>query len=131
MSKKKQLTGKKTKLAKLPLTQALSQQMTEENSWDPASTPVDTAAAPVETTINQMPLSWERVEEGAAGLLAATYILLIQEFQNLQSEFPDVAGEAGAELLSQPANVPPIPQLKQTLSQIRDDLSELSRLLAD
>ncbi|MBM4273371.1 MAG: hypothetical protein FJ128_12815 [Deltaproteobacteria bacterium] len=128
MSKKKQLTGKKTKLAKLPLTKALTQQMAEEGSWEPAS---EAEAPAVENSTRQLPLSWERVEEGAAGLLAATYLLLIQELQALRSDFPwatdPVAPFTPAPL---PAELPSARRLKRALSQVRDDLTELSRLLA-
>jgi hypothetical protein len=126
MSKKKQLTGKKTKLANLPLTQALSQQMSDDEVWEPAP-----AAAAEEPSAQQLPLSWERVEEGAAGLLAATYLLIIQELQNLKEAIPGAASGDRPEVpMALPTELPPARQLKQALCQIRDDLADLSRLLA-
>lgn len=123
MSKKKQLTGKKTKLAKLPLTKALSQEMEEER-------PVSTAVAAPEPEAQQLPLSWERLEEGAAGLLNAAYTLVVQDLLSIKADFP----WAGEEPLSPeqilPTTTPPTPQVKQALRQARDELTDLHRLLS-
>ena len=123
MSKKKQLTGKKTKLAKLPLTKALSQEMEEKR-------PVDTAVAAPEPEAQQLPLSWERLEEGAAGLLNAAYTLVVQDLLSIKADFP----WAGEEPLSPeqilPTTMPPTPQVKQALRQARDELTDLHRLLS-
>jgi hypothetical protein len=126
MSKKKQLTGKKTKLAKLPLTKVLSQKMDETDNWEPAPAPVDNAA-----TNKQLPLSWERLEEGAAGLLAAAYLLILQDLVTLQAEYAAGPGES-SELPEDaiPVNLPPMPQIKQALRQARVELSDLFSALS-
>jgi hypothetical protein len=123
MSKKKQLTGKKTKLAKLPLTKALSQQLEEPR-------PFATTVATPEPEAQQLPLSWERLEEGAAGLLTAAYALVVQDLLSIQAEFP----WAGEEPLSTeeilPTVTPPAHRVKQALRQAREELSDLHRLLS-
>jgi hypothetical protein len=122
MSKKKQLTGKKTKLAKLPLTRVLSEKMDEAESWKPTS-------ARVEAADKQLPLSWERLEEGAAGLLAAAYLLILQDLVSLQAEFTVAPGES-PEPHAIPVNLPPMPQIKQALRQARVELSDLFNFLS-
>ncbi len=123
MSKKKQLTGKKTKLAKLPLTKALSKEMEEER-------PVSTAVTAPEPEAQQLPLSWERLEEGAAGLLNAAYTLVVQDLLSIKADFP----WAGEEPLSPeqilPTVTPPTHRVKQALRQARDELTDLHRLLS-
>jgi len=123
MSKKKQLTGKKTKLAKLPLTKALSKEMEEER-------PVSTAVTAPEPEAQQLPLSWERLEEGAAGLLNAAYTLVVQDLLSIKADFP----WAGEEPLSPeqilPTVTPPTRRVKQALRQARDELTDLHRLLS-
>ncbi|MFW6122955.1 MAG: hypothetical protein ACOC6L_01810 [Thermodesulfobacteriota bacterium] len=122
MSKKKQFSGKKTKLAKLPLTEALSRQMQEPVVEPPAAAP---------EVINQQPsFSWESLEEGAAGLLTAAYCLVVQDLLNLQNEVPWAGGEglAAPDLL--PKSTLPALQVKQALRQAKEDLSDLYRLLS-
>ena len=123
MSKKKQLTGKKTKLAKLPLTKALSKEMEEER-------PFSTAVTAPEPEAQQLPLSWERLEEGAAGLLNAAYTLVVQDLLSIKADFP----WAGEEPLSPeqilPTVTPPTHRVKQALRQARDELTDLHRLLS-
>jgi len=118
MSKKKQLTGKTTKLAKLPLTKVLVQQMDETEEWQPAPVRVAEAAPN-----RQLPLSWEHLEEGAAGLLAAAYLLILQDLASLQAEFAP-PGEA-PEPPAIPVNLPSVPQIKRALRQVRLELSDL------
>lgn len=123
MSKKKQLTGKKTKLAKLPLTAVLSQQLGE-----PANFPSPDAASDPRT--QQLNLSWERLEEGAAGLLTAAYVLVVQDLLSLKAEVP----WAGEESLSPEEIIPttllPAHRVKQALRQAKEDLSDLFRFLS-
>ncbi len=124
MSKKKQLTGKKTKLAKLPLTRVLSQRMDEAKNWEPAPSLVADEAQD-----KQMTLSWERLEEGAAGLLTAAYLLILQDLVSLQAELT-VAPDESPQAHAIPVNLPPMPQIKHALRQARLDLSDLYRSLA-
>lgn len=123
MSKKKQFSGKKTKLAKLPLTEALSRQMHEP--------PADNSAAAAPEVINQQQtFSWESLEEGAAGLLTAAYCLVVQDLLSLKDEVP-WAGEEGlaADDILPKASLP-APQVKQALRQAKEDLSDLYRMLS-
>lgn len=124
MSKKKQLAGKKTKLASLPLTAALSRQI--EGSEDGGQPP--TAS---ETGLPQLPLSWESLEEGAAGLLNAAYVLVVRELLRLAAEFPWTASESPAwgELSSKTAL--PAQEVKQALRLAKEELSDIYRLLSE
>lgn len=124
MSKKKQLAGKKTKLANLPLTAALSRQI--EGSGDGGRPP-----AASETGLPQLPLSWESLEEGAAGLLNAAYVLVVRDLLRLTAEFPWTASEGLVlkELSSQTAL--PAQEVKQALRQAKEELSDLYRLLSE
>jgi hypothetical protein len=123
MSKKKQLTGKKTKLAKLPLTKVLSQRMDEAEIWEPAPTPV-------EAPHKQLPLSWERLEEGAAGLLAAAYLLILQDLGSLQADTAAPGEPPEPPENAIPASLPPMPLIKQILRETRLELSDLRHFLS-
>ena len=123
MSKKKQFSGKKTKLAKLPLTEALSRQLEE---------PADEASAVVPEPGNHQPtFSWESLEEGAAGLLTAAYVLLVQDLLSLKKEVPWASEEIFSSEDILPKTTLPAPRVKQALRQAKEDLSDLHRLLSD
>lgn len=123
MSKKKQLSGKKTKLAKLPLTEALSRQMDE-----PATSP---AVVVPQAESAQPAFSWESLEEGAAGLLTAAYVLVVQDLINLKGEVPWTSEEVLSPKAMQPATPLPAQQVKQALRQAKEELSDLYRLLSN
>lgn len=122
MSKKKQLSGKKTKLAKLPLTEVLSRQLTEPENDVPAEVPQPESL--------QAAFSWERLEEGAAGLLTAAYVLIVQDLMSLRNEVPWASEEviAVGEIL--PGATLPALRVKEALRQAKEELSDLSRLLS-
>lgn len=123
MSKKKQFSGKKTKLAKLPLTEALSRQLEE---------PANEASAVVPEPANQQPtFSWESLEEGAAGLLTAAYVLLVQDLLSLKKEVSWASEEIFSSEDILPKTTLPAPRVKQALRQAKADLSDLHRLLSD
>lgn len=124
MSKKKQLTGKATKLAKLPLTRVLSKKMEDAGAeaWDPAPVPVSEGERPDP----QLPLSWDDLEQGAAGLLTAAYVLIRQEVAAL---YTLVHGQAEAADLES-AGTPSLPQIKQALRLAKMELQELSRIFS-
>lgn len=122
MSKKKQLTGKKTKLANLPLTKALSRKM--DGGEEAGSAPVMP-----EREDKKFPLSWESLERGAADLLTAAYLLILQDLVSLQAEFALGPGESPA-VHAIPVNLPPVSRLKQALRQARDELHDLVNLLS-
>jgi hypothetical protein len=124
MAKKKQLAGKKTKLAKLPLTQVLAQQVGEAAPWGPPP-------APPEPEPRQLPLTWEQAEEGAAGPLASAYLQVVQELAALLAELPRPPGKpAWTPEVPLPATIPPTLRLKQALRQARKDLGDLERFLS-
>jgi hypothetical protein len=110
MSKKKQLDGKKTKLAKLPLTEALSRQMEEPASSSPVVVPEMKNAQPT--------FSWESLEEGAAGLLAAAYALVVQDLLSLKKEVPWASEEVLPPVQIVPTTTLPAHQVKQALSDL-------------
>ncbi len=128
MAKKKQLAGKETKLAKLPLTRVLAGQAAEEATapWGPPALPPSP-----ETESRQLPLTWEQVGEGAAGPLAAAYLGVLEELAALQAEFPPTPG--GTALNSPPplpASLPSSHHLEQALRQAFKELQNLERLLS-
>ena len=123
MSKKKQLDGKKTKLAKLPLTEALSRQMEAKSALhSPAVVPELKSAQPT--------FSWESLEEGAAGLLAAAYALVVQDLLNLKNEVPWASEEVLSSVEIVPSTTLPAHQVKQALRQAKEELSDLYRMLS-
>ncbi len=122
MSKKKQLDGKKTKLAKLPLTEALSRQMEEPVNNSPVAVP--------ELKSTQPTFSWESLEEGAAGLLAAAYALVVQDLLSLKNEVPWASEEVLTSVEVVPTTTLPAHQVKQALRQAKEELSELYRILS-
>ncbi len=122
MSKKKQLDGKKTKLAKLPLTEALSRQMEEPAGNSPMVVPEMGSAQPT--------FSWESLEEGAAGLLAAAYALVVQDLLSLKKEVPWASEEVFSSVQIVPTTTLPAHQVKQALRQAKEELSELYRILS-
>jgi hypothetical protein len=124
MSKKKQLAGKKTKLAKLPLTRVLSRQLEEEPP--PGATPG--AAEPAE---RQLPLSWEQLEEGRASPLIAAYLQIVQDLHTLQATLPPSPGESpGSSEYPIPGDLPSGRRLQKALRQARSELKDLHRLLS-
>jgi hypothetical protein len=122
MSKKKQLSGKQTKLAKLPLTEALSRQMEEPAPIPPVAVPKLESAQPT--------FSWESLEQGAAGLLAAAYALVVQDLLSLKNEVPWTSAEVLSAEDIQPSTNLPAHQVKQALRQAKEELSDLHRMLS-
>jgi hypothetical protein len=127
MAKKKQLAGKKTKLAKLPLTQALANQTEEPAPWGPppVARPVVPSVAP-----RQLPFTWEEAQKGVAGPLAALYLHLVRELAALSSRLqPAVARAPDSHQNSLPPQVPPPPQILGALRLAREGLRDLRHLL--
>jgi hypothetical protein len=124
MAKKKQLAGKKTKLAKLPLTQALASQGEELSSRHlPWASPQEAAA--------RLPFSEEVAAEGAAGPLAEIYLHLVQELAALQSQLqPSADTPPQGRRKSGPSQAPPPHQMLAVLRQAREGLQDLHRLLS-
>lgn len=121
MSKKKQLTGKATKLAKLQLTRALSQKMeeSEPEPWQP-----EAPEAPIPTPSPQLTLSWEDLAQGAAGLLKAAYALVRGEMAELHALINGLPAPESWE----PSVTPDLPAIKEALRLTKQELQEVSRL---
>jgi hypothetical protein len=124
MAKKKQFAGKKTKLAKLPLPQALVGQ-TESGASCTPSPPASLAF------ITQLPLTWEEVGAGQGGPLAAAFLSLVEELDALKSELQSTLRPAALNpRLYLPDQVPPSAWLRQALHQARQSLLDLQRRLS-
>ena len=76
MAKKKQFAGKKTKLASLPLTQALTSQAEGGATSSPPRPPLSLLASE--------PLTWDEVSAGRGGPLAAAFLFLVQELADIR-----------------------------------------------
>ena len=127
MAKKTQLAGKKTKLAKLPLTKALANQTEEPAPWGPppVGLPVSPPVAP-----RQLPFTWEEAQEGIAGPLAELYLHLVRELAALRSRLHPAAARApGRHENSLPPQVPSSPQILGALRLARKGLRDLHQLL--
>ena len=123
MAKKKQLAGKKTKLAKLPLTQVLASQGGE---LTPRGLPLDTPQPPAPG----VPFSRKGAGEGAAGPLAEVYLHLVQDLAALQSQLQPPAATPTDWRQSLPSQAPAPHRLRPVLRQVREGLQDLHRLLS-
>ncbi len=124
MAKKKQFAGKETKLAKLPLTQALASQAEGVAPPRPSSSPLF-------SDIRHLPLTWDEVSAGAGDPLAAAYLFLVRELADLRAKLqssPEPGSVHPRTFL--PARVPRSPWITQVLKQARQSLRELRDLLA-
>ena len=123
MAKKKQFAGKKTKLARLPLTQALASQAEAGASPAPRPTPALSLFPPP-------PPTWDEVSAGRGGPLAATFLYLIRELADLKSELQPPFGTAGVNPRTYlPDRVPSEPRIMEALRQVRQSLRALQNLL--
>lgn len=120
MAKKKQLAGKKTKLAKLPLTRALTGREPDP-TWPPAGT---------------APPAPDFLEEGAAaadpGDLADIYLYLLQELTFLQTQLHPARNPLNP---TAEEHLPPPPPLDPLLMELalwraRKGLRDLQRFLS-
>jgi hypothetical protein len=123
MAKKKQFAGKKTKLARLPLTQALTSQAEGEATLSPPP--------PLSLSLfTQTPLTWDEVRAGRGGPLAAVFLFLVRELTDLRSAVqasPEAATAQHQNYL--PDRVPQPPGIKEALLQARQSLQDLQGLL--
>jgi len=78
----------------------------------------------------QPTFSWESLEEGAAGLLAAAYALVVQDLLSLKNEVPWASEEVLTSVEVVPTTTLPAHQVKQALRQAKEELSELYRILS-
>jgi hypothetical protein len=124
MAKKKQFAGKKTKLARLPLTQALTSQAEGEATLSP---PPPLALS----LFTRAPLSWDEVRAGQGGPLAEAFLFLVRELTDLQAAVQASPGTHTANhRVYLPDRVPPPPGIKAALRQARQSLQELQSLLS-
>jgi hypothetical protein len=124
MAKKKQFAGKKTKLAKLPLTQALTSKAEGGAILSPLPPPALDLFTPV-------PLTWDEVSAGSGGPLAAVFLFLVRELADLKSAMQPYPGSAAASHQNYlPDRVPRPPGIMQTLRQARQSLQDLRGLLS-
>jgi hypothetical protein len=123
MAKKKQFAGKKTKLAKLPLTQALTSQA-EGGAALPPPRPSLSLFAPE-------PLTWDEVNAGRGGPLAAAFLSLIRDLSDLKSAVQSSPVPTGDNYrIYLPDQVPTPPGIMQALRQARQSLQDLQTHLS-
>jgi hypothetical protein len=124
MAKKKQFAGKKTKLAGLPLTQALASQAAGGASLPPLPTPSLALFTPPV-------LAWDEVSAGRGGPLAAAFLSLVRDLADLKSELQSPLKTATDRHQTYlPDRVPPEPRIKHALLQARQTLQDLQSLLS-
>jgi hypothetical protein len=119
MAKKKQFAGKKTKLARLPLTQALTSQAAGEATLSPPP--------PLSLSLfAQAALTWDEVSAGRGGPLAAAFLFLVRELADLRLAVQSSPGPAEANhRIYLPDRVPPPAGIMQALRQARQSLQDL------
>jgi hypothetical protein len=127
MAKKKQLAGKKTKLAKLPLTQVLASQGEE---IAPRGMPLDTPHLPALGVPFSREGAGEGGGQGAAGPLAEVYLHLVKELAALKSQLQPAAATPAGWLQSLPSQAPAPHRIRLVLRQVREGLQDLHRLLS-
>ena len=124
MAKKKQFAGKKTKLARLPLTQALTSQADGEAALSPSS-------PPSLSLFTQLPLTWDDISAGRGEPLARVFLFLVRELADLNLALQPSPGSAAANhRIYLPGKVPQTPGIMQALRQARQSLRDLQSLLS-
>jgi hypothetical protein len=120
MAKKKQFAGKKTKLAKLPLTQALASQVEGGATSTPPLSP-----------IRRLPLTWDEVLVNSGEPLAAIFLFLVRELADLDSQLQSGSDPSVANSKSfLPQRVPGRTQLAHALCEARESLRDLKGVLS-
>ena len=123
MAKKKQFAGKETKLARLPLTQALTSQAEGGATWSPPR--------PSLSVLAPEPLTWDEVSAGRGGPLAAAFLFLIRELADLRLAVQSSPGlpEANHRIYL-PDRVPQPAGIIRALRQARESLQDLRTQLS-
>jgi len=123
MAKKKQFAGKKTKLARLPLTQALTSQAEGGATLSPSP--------PSLSLFTQAPRTWDEVSAGRGGPLAAAFLFLVRELVDLKLALQPSPGPAVANhRIYLPNRVPQPSGIVEALRQARQGLRDLQSLLS-
>src|SRR5665648_40066 len=118
MAKKKQFAGKETKLARLPLTQALTSQAEGGATLSPPRPTLSILAPEL--------LTWDEVSAGRGGPLAAAFLFLVRELADLRIAVQSSPGVPEANHRTYlPDRVPQPPGIMQALRQARQSLQEL------
>ena len=124
MAKKKQFAGKKTKLAKLPLTQALANRAEEGGL---ATAPLTPALSPS----LHLPLTWDEVGKGGGEPLGAAFLFLVRELADLTAQLQSNPSHS---LVNHrfflPQGVPGHLGLVHALREARESLQDLKGLLS-
>ncbi len=124
MAKKKQFAGKKTKLAKLPLTQALASQI---EGGGLAAAPLPPPVSP----FRHLPHTWDEVSAGRGEPLGATFLFLVRELADLTAQLQANANAARVNhRIFLPPQVPEPRRLVRALSEAREGLRDLKGLLS-
>ena len=123
MAKKKQFAGKKTKLARLPLTQALTSQAEGGATLSPPR--------PSLSLLAPEPRTWDEVSAGRGGPLAAAFLFLVRELADLKLALQSFPGpDAAGHRIYLPDRVPPPAGIMQALHQARQSLQDLQSRLS-
>jgi len=123
MAKKKQFAGKKTKLARLPLTQALTSQA--------AGGATLSSPRPSLSLLAPEPLTWDEVSAGRGGPLAAAFLFLVRELADLKLALQSFPGpDAADHRIYLPDRVPQYAGIMQALHQARQSLQDLQSRLS-
>ena len=124
MAKKKQFAGKKTKLAKLPLTQALASQV---EGGAPSVAPF----MPPPSPSKQLPLSWDEALASHGEPLVAAFLFVVRELADLTSQLqsspaPSVINHR----IFLPHRVPGHTRMVHALREARESLRDLKGKLS-
>ena len=123
MAKKKQFAGKETKLARLPLTQALTSQAEGGATLSPPR--------PSLSLLAPEPLTWDEVSAGRGGPQAAAFLFLVRGLADLRLAVQSSPGPAEANYrIYLPDRVPQPPGIMQALRQARESLQDLQSQLS-
>jgi hypothetical protein len=124
MAKKKQFAGKKTKLAKLPLTQVLANQA---EGGGLATAPLTPSPSP----FRHLSLTWDEVSAGDGKTLGATFLFLVRELADLTSQLQSTPNPARVNhRIFLPQRVPGHARLMHALHEARESLRDLKGLLS-
>jgi len=123
MAKKKRFAGKETKLARLPLTQALTSQAEGGATLSPPR--------PSLSLLAPEPLAWDEISAGRGGPLAAAFFFLVRDLADLKLALQSSPGPGEANYrLYLPDRVPQPPGIIRALRQARESLQDLQTQLS-
>jgi hypothetical protein len=122
MAKKKQFAGKKTKLARLPLTKALANQAEgKPSSVAPLTPPI--------SPLKKLSLTWDEVSAGRGEPLISAFLFLVRELADLTGQL-QTRPEGVNHRLYLPPQIPGRAGMAQALREARDSLQDLKSLLS-